>query len=236
MLQQSFQGGGWPSTTGATTHCIGALACYSCGCDVVALTSHQTMVTPKILVAQGRDGQPRAGGGGGGSAIRHGRRARGGAPPEARRHGQADQHGARVQARVQAGASPASTPEPAARPAQLADVPVPSMHFSRSRCMEAKQRPCIMAVLLHCRPVEFMASLYTGGTVPCIAFVSPDHRLIEDGLPPSERYLDLLRTGWCWRCVAVMRLEPACASCWCYRHGRKGQQASSRVSHLHLMC
>lgn len=45
------------------------------------------------------------------------------------------------------------------------------------------------------RPVELTASLYKGGTVPCIAFVSPDHRLIEDGLPPSERYLDLLRTG-----------------------------------------
>jgi hypothetical protein len=45
-----------------------------------------------------------------------------------------------------------------------------------------------------------MANLYTGGTVPCIAFVSPDHRLIEDGLPPSERYLDLLRTGRCLTC------------------------------------
>ena len=38
-----------------------------------------------------------------------------------------------------------------------------------------------------CRPLELEATLYEEGTVPCVAFVSPDSRLIQDGLPPSDR-------------------------------------------------
>ena len=140
LLQQSCQGGGWPSTTGAISRHIGAPAVTRIASDTW-YNVRGAMVTRCLLVVQGRDGQPRAGGGGGGGAVRHGRRARRGAPfigksvylmgnlitkgglcklnnklftfvvqfplillflavfVLARRHGQADQHGARVQVR-----------------------------------------------------------------------------------------------------------------------------------------
>ena len=37
------------------------------------------------------------------------------------------------------------------------------------------------------RPLELEATLYDGGAVPCVAFCSPQERLIQDGLPPPDR-------------------------------------------------